>query len=132
MLRLALKVVARYKGSVNAQLELELTRAFGQWQLRQKSDGSRVSILAVITLFSVVNFLAFPGGGSATFMALFLFALGMACQRLLASAAKVVAIRNSRNFSFSETQLNSAALASELKLRPLALDHWSTGREHLN
>jgi hypothetical protein len=132
MLPLAANRIPRYIGSVNTQLEPELTRALRQWQMRQKSDGSMVSLMALVTLFSVFNFLALPGGGSAMVMGLFLFALGMACQRLLTSAAKVVAIRNSRNSSFSETLLNSAALGAVPKLRPLPLDHWSTGREHLN
>jgi len=120
MLPLAVALTGRYIGSVNAQPKPELTRAFRQWQLRQKSDGSMVSIMALITLITVVNFLAAPGAGSAVFMAVFLLALGMACRRLLISAAKVVAIRNTGGLSRSE------------ELCPLPLDHWSTGREHLN
>jgi hypothetical protein len=132
MLRLAVTPIPRYIGSVNAQPKPELTRAFRQWQLRQKSDGSMVSILALITLFPVINFLASPSANSAMFLGLFLFVLGMACRRLLISAAKLVEIRNTAGLSHSETQLNSAALDAEPKLRPLPLDHWSTGREYLN
>ena len=132
MLRLAVTLNPRYIGSVNAQSKTELKRAFRQWQLRQKSDGSTVSILTFVTLFAVVNFLASPGAGSAMFMGLFLFALGTACRRLLISAAQVAAIRNTEGLSHSEIQSDLRAFAPEVKLRPLPLDHWTTGREHLN
>jgi Na+/H+ antiporter NhaB len=117
---------------MNTQPKPELTRAFRQWQLRQKSDGSMVSIMALITTLPVVNFLASPGVGSAMFLGLFLFALGTACRRFFVSTAKVVAIRNTAGWGHSETQVNANVLDAECKQRPLPLDHWSTGKEHLN
>jgi hypothetical protein len=132
MLRLAVTIVLRYINNMNTQPKPELTRVFQQWQSRQKSDGSMVSIMAFITTLPVVNFLASPGVGSAMFMGLFLFALGTACRRLLMSTAKVVAIRNSGRLGHSQTHLNAEVLNEESKLRPLPLDHWRTGSEHLN
>ena len=65
------------------------------WQARQKADGTLVSVLAIATVVPVIRFLISPGLASAWIMGIFLFAVCMACVRLLNSAAMVVKLRES-------------------------------------
>ena len=59
------------------------------WQMRQKADTRLLTALVLATLIPVVRFCVAPGAGSAWVLAIFLFAVVLACGRLLNSAAMV-------------------------------------------
>jgi hypothetical protein len=65
------------------------------WELRQRTDGLVAAVLVVVSVIPVLRFLLSPAPVPAGVMGVFLLALGIACVRLLRSAAMVVRIRNS-------------------------------------
>jgi hypothetical protein len=65
-------------------------------QSRQEADGSLASMLVVASLIPVILFFVSPGPASAWVMGIFLFALGLACLRLVNSAAMVIRIREAQ------------------------------------
>jgi hypothetical protein len=65
------------------------------WQSRQTCDGVLVAVLAIASAVPAFVFVFAPAAGTAGVLALFLFALGLACARLIDSAARVVRIRGS-------------------------------------
>jgi hypothetical protein len=79
---------------MNEHSEIELRRALGTWQARQRMDGYVAAVAVFLSVFPVLHFLVSPGRANAWAMGLFLLFLSIACLRLLRSAAKVVAIRS--------------------------------------
>ena len=77
-----------------------LRQAFGIWQARQKADGCLASVLVVAAFVPMARFFLSPSPASAWVMGIFFLALGMACVRLLNSAARVVRIRQSLSPGF--------------------------------
>jgi hypothetical protein len=69
---------------------------FQQLQARQRADGNLLTALVVAAVFVTLRFAWCPGPDSAFVMALFFVAVVVASVRLLASAARIVQIRQSR------------------------------------
>ncbi len=74
--------------------EIGLRHALKDWQSRQRADGNLAAVLVLASIFPTVYFLCAPSPVTASVMGLFLCALGIACFRLLNSAAQVVEIRD--------------------------------------
>jgi hypothetical protein len=118
--------------NVNGHYQPVAAHVLRRWELRQKFDGYLVMMMVFMSLLPVVNFVSSPGVGSACVMGLFLVGLGVACARLVISAAKVVEIHHracipqgtlaADILSRSETQWTSNVLApndkSQAAIRP--------------
>ena len=65
------------------------------WKARQSADGTLLAVIAIATIVPVVRFFIEPGLAAAWVLGIFLFAVCLACMRLLNSAATVVKLQES-------------------------------------
>lgn len=100
--------------------EMSARRALQICQSRQRADGRLVTVLVIAAVVPTLRFVFSPSLGSAWVMGIFLFALGMACLRLLNSAALVVSIRDCSNPRFGPEIVEAEIL--DVYERPVALD----------
>ena len=80
---------------MNEHSEIQLRRALRVWQDRQRLDGHLVAAAVFLSSFALLQFLHSPGNPGAWATGLFLAILSVALFRLVRSAAKVAALRNS-------------------------------------